>query len=209
MLTSHTERNTCLCVGIATYLLENGRLTEEIMFKTFKIYLKNSHFKVSKFDKIWEKQTLGFPHLPLVMLFKWLVRDLQGATQVPPCPCNTQALQELDMKSGGSRGHTVTQPDQNTACRKRQIVVPALCFPSPSEPSPAAAAAADPSVEAQEVKVDGKQETASPKGKSLQGQASGRVALCQLLLPALPRGICWMVLLDVSGAVQGASQMLC
>lgn len=70
MLTSHTERNTCLCVGNATYLLENGRLTEGIMFKAFKIYLKNSHFKESQFDKIWEnKLTLGFPHLPFVMLF--------------------------------------------------------------------------------------------------------------------------------------------
>lgn len=70
MLTSHTERNTCLCVGNATYLLENGRLTE-VTFKTFKIYLKNSHFKESKFDKIWKnKFMLGFPHLPLVMFFK-------------------------------------------------------------------------------------------------------------------------------------------
>lgn len=70
MLTSHTERNICLCVGDAIYLLENGCLTEGIMYKTFKIYLKNSHFKESKFDKIWgNKLTLGFPHLPLVMLF--------------------------------------------------------------------------------------------------------------------------------------------
>lgn len=69
MLTSHTERNICLCVGDAIYLLENGCLTDGIMFKTFKIYLKNSHFKESKFDKIWEnKLALGFPHLPLVML---------------------------------------------------------------------------------------------------------------------------------------------
>lgn len=57
-------------MGNATYLLENGRLTEGIMFKAFKIYLKNSHFKESQFDKIWEnKLTLGFPHLPFVMLF--------------------------------------------------------------------------------------------------------------------------------------------
>lgn len=48
--------------------------------------------------------------------------------------------------------------------------MPALCFPSPSEPeSLAASAAAHPSVQAQEVKVDGKQETASPKGKSSPG----------------------------------------
>lgn len=48
--------------------------------------------------------------------------------------------------------------------------MPALCFPSPSEPeSLAASAAADPSVQGQEVKVDGKQETASPKGKSSPG----------------------------------------
>lgn len=67
--------------------------------------------------------------------------------------------------------------------------MPALCFPSPSEPeSLAASAAAHPSVQAQEVKVDGKQETASPKGKSSPGPSVG-VAVCQVVLPAVPRGI--------------------
>lgn len=35
MLTSHAERNTGLWVGNATYFMENGRLTEGIMYKTF------------------------------------------------------------------------------------------------------------------------------------------------------------------------------
>lgn len=51
MLISHAGRNTGLWVGNATYLLENGRLTEGIMFKAFQIYLKNPHFKENKFNK--------------------------------------------------------------------------------------------------------------------------------------------------------------
>lgn len=70
MLTSHTERNTYLCVGNATYLWENGYLTEGIMFKTFKIYLKNhilkrpSLIKPAKTNSCW-----GSPNLALGMLF--------------------------------------------------------------------------------------------------------------------------------------------
>lgn len=74
------------------------------------------------------------------------------------------------MKSGGSRGNTLTQPFQNTVCREGRIVVPALCFPRPSEPESFAAFCSSRSLRSgSEVKGDGKQETASPKGKSSPG----------------------------------------
>ena len=111
MLTSHAERNTGLWVGNATYLSENGRLTERIMFKTFilrftlriHILKRASWIRSEKTNSCWGSPV---PHPPLAILLEWLVHDPEAATKISPRPCNTQALQALNTVRRQERQHT-------------------------------------------------------------------------------------------------------
>lgn len=219
MLTSHAERNTGLWVGNATYLTENQRLTDGIIFKTFILRFTLRIHILKKASLIWsEKPSLCWgslvPHPPLAILLQWLVCDLQAVTKIPPRPSNTQALQALNTQSGGSRSNTLTL--SKTWCAgMAKLLWLSPTFPSPAEPeqllqllqqqTPPSAGSSRQSM--------GKAGSSLPEGKDLPRAelvwrlqySSFRYQLCQKAFDAYGQCLsAW----QFGGAVQGAPQVL-
>lgn len=132
---------------------------------------------------------------------------------MPPRPCNTQALQALDKKSGGSRGNTLSLSKTLCAGERKLLCLPSA-FPARLSRSASCSFCGSRSLWAgSSGESPCKAGNSLPKGKSLPRAKPVRglqhASFCSQLCREAFEAYGWcQSAQQVSGAVQGAPQML-
>lgn len=133
-------------------------------------------------------------------------------TKISPCPSNTRALQALNTQSGGSRGNTLTLSKTWCAGTAKLLWLPPT-FPSTAEPEQLLQLLQQQTRLVCRLKWRKERESREQlprRERPPQGWAGVKAAVCQLLFPAVPKGIpcLWPVFELLAGSWSSAKEHL-